>query len=168
MDFELTTLLDTLALLPDSIRSCLSRQKDSVSHKPQLSSTNPSPLTVNLDVSYAIPLLARLLSLFTSTPHTNIGGLYSLGKLSIPMNIIGLLYLLFTTITFNFPGLYPVISQNMNYTSAAIGVIMFIAVVTWITTGYKQFRGPESGGVVIEGGEVGVVADVEDEDEKKR
>lgn len=45
---------------------------------------------------------------------------------------------------------------------------MLIAVVTWITTGYRQFRGPESGGVVIEGGVAAVVADVEPEELKKR
>lgn len=113
-------------------------------------------------------MLARLLSLFTATPHTEINGIYNLGRLSIPLNIIGLIFLLFTTITFNFPGLSPVTSENMNYTSAAVGVIMLIAVITWFTTGYRQFRGPESGGVVIEGGEIGVVADVEEENEKKR
>lgn len=31
----------------------------------------------------------------------------------------------------------------MNYTSAAIGVIMFIALVTWFTTARKHFSGPE-------------------------
>ena len=121
-----------------------------------------------VDVSYAMPLLARLLSLFTATPHTRINGIYNLGRLSIPLNVIGLVYLTFTTITFNFPGLSPVTSENMNYTSAAVGIIMLISVVTWVTTGRKQFRGPESGGVVIEGGEVGVVADIDDEDEKMR
>ena len=94
--------------------------------------------------------------------------MYSLGKFSVPLNIIGLVYLLFTTITFNFPGLAPVTSENMNYTSAAVGLIMLIAVVTWLTTGNRQFRGPESGGVVIEGGEPAVVADVEPEEDKKR
>lgn len=120
-----------------------------------------------LDVSYAIPLLARILSLFTASPHTNIGGMYSLGKLSVPVNAIGLIYLLFTTITFNFPGLSPVTSEDMNYTSAAIGLIMLIALITWFTTGNRQFRGPESGGVAIEGGEAAVVVNVEPEHEKK-
>ena len=47
---------------------------------------------------------------------------------------------------------------------------MMISVVTWLTTGYRQFRGPQSGGVVIVGnGEVGVNAPIDvDEDEKKR
>ena len=115
-----------------------------------------------------MPLLARLLSLFTSTPHTKIDGSYNLGKLSIPLNVIGLVYLVFTSITFNFPTLSPVTSENMNYNIAAVGGIMLIAVITWFTTGHKQFRGPESGGVVIEGGEIRVVADVEDEEERKK
>ena len=119
------------------------------------------------DVSFALPLLARLLSLFTSSPHTEIGGLYSLGRFSVPLNAIGLVFLLFMTITFNFPGFAPVTSESMNYTSAAIGVIMLISVITWITTGYRQFKGPQSGGVVIDGGEIGIAAPV-DEDEKAR
>lgn len=65
---------------------------------------------------------------------------------------MGLVFLLFTSITFNFPTLNPVTSENMNYTSAAVGVIMCIAVLTWVVTGRMRFRGPESGGVVIEGG----------------
>ena len=34
---------------------------------------------------------------------------------------------------------------------------MLIALVTWLTTGSKQFRGPESGGVVMAGGEAAAV-----------
>lgn len=56
-----------------------------------------------------------------------------------------------TGITFNFPGYYPVNDKNMNYTCAAVGVIMSVSLVTWFTTGRKRFRGPVSGGVVIEG-----------------
>ena len=71
---------------------------------------------------------------------------------SLTLNAIGLTYLLFACITFNFPSVYPVNSENMNYTSAAVGVIMLIAALTWFTTAKKQFSGPE---VHIEG-----VADV--------
>ena len=65
----------------------------------------------------------------------------------------------FTSITFNFPTISPVDSENMNYTSAAVGIIMLVAVVTWLVTGRKNFRGPESGGVVLEGEHVGVIED---------
>ena len=115
-----------------------------------------------------MPLLARLLSVFIHGEHREIKGLYSLGRLSIPLNIVGLLYLLFTTITFNFPGVNPVTSQNMNYTSAAVGAIMLIALITWFTTGRKNFAGPMSGGVVIEGRQTELRgASVGDEDSEK-
>jgi choline transport protein len=70
---------------------------------------------------------------------------------SIALNIIGLIFLLFAAITFNFPSENPVTHQSMNYTSAAIGVIALISGITWITTGRKQFSGP--GAVNISSGE---------------
>ena len=58
---------------------------------------------------------------------------------------MALVYLLFTSITFNFPTLKPVDSENMNYTSAAVGVVMFVALVTWFTSARGSFRCPELG-----------------------
>ncbi|GAB7351499.1 hypothetical protein MBLNU459_g2145t1 [Dothideomycetes sp. NU459] len=101
-------------------------------------------------VSYAMPLLARVIARFTGK-ETVLDGPWSLGRWGLLINAIGLVYLLFTSITFNLPTLSPVDSENMNYTCAAIGAIMLIAAITWFTTGKHQFTGPESGGVVIEG-----------------
>ena len=67
---------------------------------------------------------------------------------SVTVNFIGLTYLLFACITFNFPSVYPVNSENMNYTSAAVGVIMFVAAVTWFTAARKRFSGPEIEGLI--------------------
>ena len=36
----------------------------------------------------------------------------------------------------------PVTKENMNYTSAALGVIGVVSLVTWITTGREKFTGP--------------------------
>ena len=41
----------------------------------------------------------------------------------------------------------PVDKDNMNYTSAALGVIGLISLVTWITTGSRKFTGPNIDGV---------------------
>lgn len=85
--------------------------------------------------------------------------------LSLTLNAIGLTYLLFACITFNFPSVYPVTSENMNYTSAAVGVIMFVATLTWFTTAKKQFSGPE---IHIEGiGGQTVDFDTVEKNEKK-
>lgn len=56
---------------------------------------------------------------------------------------------MFAVVIFNLPTLSPVSSENMNYTCAAIGAIMFIAAVTWVIQGRKHFSGP-GGGKVME------------------
>ncbi len=94
-------------------------------------------------LSYAMPLLVRLISYFSGT-HKQLTGPWAMRPLvSVAVNAIGLTYLLFACITFNFPSISPVTSENMNYTSAAVGVIMFIAAITWFTTARKHFSGPE-------------------------
>jgi choline transport protein len=110
------------------------------------------------DISYALPLGVRVLARFTGK-KTQLDGPYSLGRWGLFLNVVGLVYLTFTSITFNFPTLKPVTSENMNYTSAAVGVIFFIATITWFTTGKRQFTGPQSGGVVIEGAPHATIAD---------
>lgn len=87
-------------------------------------------------------LISRLAGYF-SGHVTKLDGPYSLSvPVSIAINIIGLIFLLFASITFNFPSTYPVTHDSMNYTSAAIGVVALVSIVTWITTGRKQFSGP--------------------------
>lgn len=98
-------------------------------------------------LSYAMPLLARIISWLMGDAKV-LPGLYNLGHYGIWMNMLGLIFLLFTSVTFNFPTLNPVDSENMNYTSAAIGVIALISIVTWITTGRKAFTGPQIGGEI--------------------
>ena len=44
----------------------------------------------------------------------------------------------------------PVNKDNMNYTSAAIGVIGLISLVTWITTGRQRFTGPIIDGISVD------------------
>jgi choline transport protein len=99
-------------------------------------------------LSYAMPLLVRLISYFSGS-HRQLTGPWAMKPMvSVAVNFIGLTYLLFACITFNFPSVYPVTSENMNYTSAAVGVIMFVAAVTWFTTARNRFSGPEIEGVI--------------------
>ena len=97
-------------------------------------------------LSYAMPLLARILSWFTGNTKS-LSGPYKLGRYGLMMNAVGLAFLVFTSITFNFPTLAPVDSENMNYTSAAIGIIGLISLVTWLISGRKAFTGPQILGV---------------------
>lgn len=87
-------------------------------------------------------LFSRLLGCL-SGHVTKLDGPYSFSvPVSITLNAIGLLFLLFASITFNFPSTYPVDKDSMNYTSAAIGVIGLIGAITWFTTSRRQFTGP--------------------------
>ena len=98
-----------------------------------------------------MPLLVRIIAYFTNYAKI-IPGPYTLGRWSIWLNSVGLLFLLFTSITFNFPTLNPVDKENMNYTSAAIGIIGMVSIITWLTTGRKSFTGPQIGNMhVVEG-----------------
>ncbi|KAJ6093460.1 hypothetical protein N7486_008749 [Penicillium sp. IBT 16267x] len=93
-------------------------------------------------LSYAMALGSRLLGYF-SGHAIKLDGPYSFSvPVSIALNAIGLVFLLFASITFNFPSTYPVNHESMNYTSAAIGVIALLSIITWITTGKKNFTGP--------------------------
>ena len=98
-------------------------------------------------LSYAMPLFARILSWFTGDAKA-LPGPYNLGRYGLMMNVIGLAFLVFTSITFNFPTLAPVDSGNMNYTSAAIGIIALISIITWVISGRKTFTGPQIAGAV--------------------
>jgi len=105
-------------------------------------------------LSYAMPLLVRLISYFYGS-HKQLTGPWAMKPLvSVVVNATGLTFLLFACITFNFPSLSPVTSENMNYTSAAVGVIMFIAAVTWLAGASKKFSGPSIEEVVAIAGAI--------------
>ena len=87
-------------------------------------------------------LISRILGYYTGHV-TKLDGPYAFSpSVSIALNVIGLLFLLFAAITFNFPSEFPVTHESMNYTSAAVGVVGLISFITWITTGRKHFSGP--------------------------
>lgn len=92
-----------------------------------------------------MPLLVRIWGRLRG--EHDIDSAYSLGKFGMAFNVVGILYLLFAIVTFNFPSVSPVAADNMNYTCAAVGVAILIAVLTWYTTGRKQYTGPQRGAV---------------------
>ncbi|KAE8146920.1 amino acid/polyamine transporter I [Aspergillus avenaceus] len=95
-------------------------------------------------LSYAMALFSRLLGYVTGHQKYMKGPFALPQSMSIALNVLGLLFLLFAAITFNFPTTHPVTHESMNYTSAAVGVIALISTITWFTTGRKDFTGPAS------------------------
>jgi choline transport protein len=94
-----------------------------------------------------MPLLSRIVAHF-SGKKTRLEGPYSLGRWGIVLNMIGFVYLAFVAVVANFPSVTPVDSENMNYTSAATGVIMLVSLVFWVITGRKKFTGPDDGALL--------------------
>lgn len=99
---------------------------------------------MRISLSYAMLMLARTISWFMEEAKVP----YNLGRYGIWMNTVGPVFLVFTSITFNFPTISPEDSGTMNYTSATIGVIAFVSVVTWVMTGRKAFTGSHMGGEI--------------------
>jgi predicted transporter len=89
-------------------------------------------------------LFSRLLGYITGHKPQMKGPFALPQSMSIALNVLGLLFLLFAAITFNFPTSYPVTHESMNYTSAAIGIIALISAVTWVMMGRKHFTGPQA------------------------
>ncbi|MCJ1410627.1 hypothetical protein MMC19_004713 [Ptychographa xylographoides] len=112
-------------------------------------------------LSYAMPLFVRILARISG--HAKVlPGPYTLGKYGIVLNVVGFIFLLFASVTFNFPTVNPVDQNNMNYTSAAIGVIGLVSIVTWFTTGRKSFTGPDTGITNVNIVEAQGLSDVQD------
>jgi choline transport protein len=108
---------------------------------------------IHTDLSYLMPLFSRILAHFTGK-KTRLEGPYSLGRWGIVLNIIGFLYLGFVCIIANLPSVTPVDSENMNYTSAATGLVMLISLIFWVLKGRKTFTGPDDGNLLHVGRQV--------------
>ncbi|ETS82667.1 hypothetical protein PFICI_04543 [Pestalotiopsis fici W106-1] len=115
-------------------------------------------------ISYAMPLVARLMSEIGSDAKPMRHPKYSLGRWSLPINLFGAVFLIVASISFSFPSEGPVTADNMNYSSAAIAVIMLISLATWVCGGRKNYSIPNFIDIIdsvdssnTEGGEHGVV-----------
>ncbi|KAI8084591.1 amino acid/polyamine transporter I [Halteromyces radiatus] len=92
------------------------------------------------NVAYGMPLICRLLWSRHSMPK----GPFDLGRWSVPINVIALLWIVFFGIILCFPSVSPVSADSMNYASLMIGTVFLFSVICWITTGHKTYKGPIS------------------------
>ncbi|KAK7207821.1 amino acid/polyamine transporter I [Myxozyma melibiosi] len=92
--------------------------------------------TVGLYVSYLLPIVTLMIHGRDNFKP----GYYSLGKFwGWTSNILGSLYLVFTTIFFFFPTEMPVNGGNMNYCIVAFGITGIFGVVSWFWAGRKNY-----------------------------
>lgn len=100
--------------------------------------TVTSIATEGFYISYFMPLFARVLSHMGGEP-VSLGGTYTLGKYGVPINAAGAAFLFIGVIIFNFPSEGPIVPENMNYCSAAVGIVALASLITWVHDGKRNF-----------------------------
>ncbi|QSZ30165.1 hypothetical protein DSL72_004685 [Monilinia vaccinii-corymbosi] len=99
-----------------------------------------SASVVALGVSYAIPVAVNCIRGRKCLPETRAF------KLSEPVgwicNLIGIAYVMITTVLFLFPPELPVTGSSMNYCVVAFLFVFVIALIQWFIDGKQNFTGP--------------------------
>lgn len=99
-----------------------------------------SASVVALGVSYGIPILVLLIRGRHILPR---GAFRMSDWMGITANIIGLAFVVLTTVLFLFPPDLPVTGTNMNYTICAFAVVFIVAVIYWFTGARRRYIGPQ-------------------------
>ncbi|CCA73241.1 related to GABA transport protein [Serendipita indica DSM 11827] len=93
--------------------------------------------TIGLYISYGIPILLRVLG-----RKRFVKGPWHLGKFSILISTLAVVWIALIAILFILPQVYPVTSQTLNYSIVAVGIVMAYAMGTWLLSARKWFEGP--------------------------
>jgi len=95
---------------------------------------------VALGVSYAMPVAINLIRGRKMLPETRSF------KLPAPVawfaNILGVVYVMITSVLFVFPPDLPTDASDMNYCIVAFGIVIIISVIQWFVDGRKNYHGP--------------------------
>ncbi|KAF2265194.1 GABA permease [Lojkania enalia] len=100
-----------------------------------------SASVVSLGVSYAIPIAINCLQGRKKLPPRAFVLPTPLGWFA---NLLGIAYVIVTSVLFVFPPQLPVTASNMNYCIVAFAIILLISIVQWLVDGRKNFTGPRS------------------------
>ena len=106
-----------------------------------------SASVVALGVSYAMPIAVNVLQGRRKLPPRS----FTLpGPLGWFANILGLVYVIITTVLFIFPPDVPVTSgSTMNYCIVAFAIVLLVSSITWFADGRKNFHGPKMEDVLV-------------------
>jgi len=93
--------------------------------------------TICLYISCVLPILCKLIY-----PKTFVHGPFHLGRFSILINIISVLWVSFIVVLFVLPSVYPVTAKTMNYASVGVGALIIFAGLGYILSARYWFHGP--------------------------
>ncbi|CAO3673113.1 unnamed protein product [Umbelopsis vinacea] len=97
-----------------------------------------STAVIAVNISYGLPFFCRLMWTRNTMPK----GPFSLGKASIPVNIISLAWICLFAVILCFPSVSPVNPVTMNYASLMIGAVLLFAMFFWLVSGRHFYKGP--------------------------
>jgi len=122
-----------------------------------------SASVVALGVSYAIPPAIHCIQGRNMLPETRYFKLHPV--VGWTANLIGIAYVLVTTVLFVFPPAIPVTGNSMNYCIVAFGLVIIISTVQWFIDGRKNYHGPHIDVAALHNGEVmGMAPEVDGSD----
>jgi len=93
---------------------------------------------IGFQVSYALPILFRLMFVRGDIKDASL----SLGKWSVPLGVISVIWLFGTSTLFFLPVSKPLNKETMNYSCVVIGGVAVLAAIYWIVWGRHVFVGP--------------------------
>ncbi|RTE85178.1 hypothetical protein BHE90_000340 [Fusarium euwallaceae] len=96
---------------------------------------------VSLQISYIMPIIL-LIWRRISRPNTLTWGPWQLGKPGIVVNVVAIIYLIFTSIFLLFPPYQPITAENMNYAPVVLGGAVIFGCVYWPFRARKRYFGP--------------------------
>ncbi|KAF2087070.1 amino acid transporter [Saccharata proteae CBS 121410] len=98
-----------------------------------------SASVVALGISYGMPIAVNCLRGRKMLPPRS----FTLPEpIAWTLNLIGLAYVLVTTVLFVFPPEIPVSGSSMNYCIVVFAIVVIISGITWIVDGRKNYAGP--------------------------
>lgn len=96
-----------------------------------------SVATIGLYISYAVPIVAKIINRKQFVP-----GPLHLGRFSEPVGIVAVLWICIITVLFVLPPVYPIEAVSMNYACLLVGLVLFGAGGSFAFSARKWFTGP--------------------------
>ena len=100
-----------------------------------------SASVVALGLTYGIPVAINLLRGRKMLPESR--AFVMPNWLGWSANILGVVYVILTTVLFVFPPFLPVTGTNMNYCIVAFAIVLIISMIQWFIDGRKNYAGPK-------------------------
>lgn len=101
-----------------------------------------SASVVALGLSYGIPIMINCLRGRKQLPPTRTFILPEWFGWTI--NLMGIAFVMVTTVLFVFPPELPVTGSNMNYCIVAFAIVFIISMIQWFVDGRKNYTGPKA------------------------